>query len=615
MPGKLQPLPRRALSRQARSRDSGQIATIGDSPTADRSGAPARNSALGALAIFGIAHERGGARRTVSHTENLSKAKMHESPHSGSPGGSSRLALVLVTAVVILYLFWLGVGGPQRATERIVANNAHTHADEHDAEHAEVVAEDEHARSDADHVAGEHDAHAIPPSFIMVLPFACLLGSIAVLPLIPATAHWWENNLNRFLVGAALATIVLTYYLLFHAHPVERHFLDHAVIAPNVDGPSWQVVWTITQNAILNEYIPFIVLLFSLYTIAGGIRVEGDLQAAPITNTIFIAIGGLLASFIGTTGAAMLLIRPLLETNHQRRLVAHTVVFFIFVVCNCGGLLTPLGDPPLFLGYLQGVDFLWTFGLWRQWLFVNGALLATYFLWDRLYAYPRETKFDVRRDELQRTRLKISGAVLNGALLGMLILSVALLDPSTVIPGTDWHPWLYLREAVQLTLVAISLAFGSLELRAANRFNYGAILEVAALFFGIFICMQPALQILEAHGSQLGIDTVARFFWATGFLSSVLDNAPTYLVFLQTARSLPVTDMPMVARVPEPFLAAISLGAVFMGAMTYIGNGPNFMVKAIAEAHQVRMPSFFGYLLYSGAVLLPILVAMNLLFH
>jgi Na+/H+ antiporter NhaD/arsenite permease-like protein len=368
------------------------------------------------------------------------------------------------------------------------------------------------------------------------------------------------------------------------------------------------------QNAIFNEYIPFIVLLFSLYTIAGGIRVQGDLRAHSLTNTVFIAIGGLLASFIGTTGAAMLLIRPLLETNRERRRVAHTVVFFIFVVCNCGGCLTPLGDPPLFLGYLQGVPFLWTWSLWPQWLFVNASLLAIYFVWDHFVAYPREAKRDIQLDERRVRRLQISGGVLNGTLLALLILSVALLDPSKAIPGSEWHPWLYLREIVQLTLVALSLLLGPTAVRVANRFNYAAIVEVAALFFGIFLCMQPALQILDAYGARLGIDSTQKFFWATGALSSVLDNAPTYLVFLQTARTLSPGDMPVIAGVPEPFLVAISLGAVFMGAMTYIGNGPNFMVKAIAEANQVRMPSFFGYVLYSTLILLPILIAMTFVF-
>jgi Na+/H+ antiporter NhaD/arsenite permease-like protein len=356
-------------------------------------------------------------------------------------------------------------------------------------------------------------------------------------------------------------------------------------------------------------------LLFSLYAISGGIRITGDLAAHSLTNTVFIAVGGVLASFIGTTGAAMVLIRPLLETNSERKHVAHTVVVFIFVVCNCGGLLLPIGDPPLFLGYLRGVPFLWTMHLIGPWLFVNGVLLAIYWAMDHFFYYPHETKPDIRSDETRIKKLQFQGLWLNGALLLGVVLAVALLDPSKPVPGTNWHPWLYLREAVQLALVAVALAFGSREVRRANKFNYHAIIEVAALFLGIFVCMQPALQILNVGGKGLGIDSPQKFYWITGGLSSVLDNAPTYVVFFETAKALPTaTGASTVAGVYEPFLVAISLGAVFMGAMTYIGNGPNFMVKAIAESSGVRMPSFFGYMVYSVLILLPVLVAMTLIF-
>jgi Na+/H+ antiporter NhaD/arsenite permease-like protein len=360
----------------------------------------------------------------------------------------------------------------------------------------------------------------------------------------------------------------------------------------------------------MTDYVPFIVLLFTLYTISGGIRIEGDLPAHPMTNALFIAVGGGLASLIGTTGAAMLLVRPLLDTNAERKHVAHTVVFFIFVACNCGGLLLPLGDPPLFLGYLNGVDFLWTFSLWKSWLLVNGLLLAIYVLVDRFYYYPHESRADIVADETRVQRLKFSGVWPNALLLIGVVLSVAFLDPAKAIPGTDWHPWMYLREMVQLALVAVSLVVGSHEVRDANRFDYVAIVEVAALFIGIFVAMQPALELLHARGANLGIDTPQKFFWASGWLSSVLDNAPTYLVFFQTAQALPAGDQPAAAGVAEPLLRAISLGSVLMGAMTYIGNGPNFMVKAIAEKAGVKMPSFFGYLAYSFVVLLPVL-ALN----
>ncbi len=462
------------------------------------------------------------------------------------------------------------------------------------------------------HQAGAAEEVHDYPSFLMVIPFVLLLGAIAVLPLVPATEHWWESNRNRFIVAAALGTITLLYYVFLYDHPVKCHWLEESVVPHSEGGLNFRLGGAVFANGILHEYIPFIMLLFSLYTISGGIRIQGDLPAHPLTNSAFIAVGGLLASFIGTTGAAMLLIRPLLETNRERRHVKHTVIFFIFVVCNCGGCLLPIGDPPLFLGYLRGVGFLWTFRLWPQWLFVNAALIGTYYLYDRFWYYPHEEAIDIARDETRVRGLRFSGLWPNALLLLGVILSVALLDPGKELLQTGWYPWPYLREIVQLGLVALSLILGSRAVRRANNFNYHAILEVAALFFGIFICMQPALQILHVKGPELaevGLKSPMHFFWLTGSLSSVLDNAPTYVVFFETAKTLggenpvPLTS----GAIAEPLLIAVSLGAVFMGAMTYIGNGPNFMVKAIAEKSGIRMPSFFGYMLYSCCILLPLL--------
>ncbi|MGD9722358.1 MAG: sodium:proton antiporter [Pirellulales bacterium] len=432
--------------------------------------------------------------------------------------------------------------------------------------------------------------------FWAVIPFTLLLGAIAVLPLVEHSAHWWEHNLHKFYVAFTLALITLMYVAMLHP-----------------EGSLGRALETL-EHAIIKDYIPFITLLFCLYTISGGIRLTGDLPAHSLTNAAFITGGGLLASFVGTTGAAMLLIRPLLETNAERKHVAHTVVFFIFVVCNCGGLLLPLGDPPLFLGYLNGVDFLWTFSLWRSWLFVNGALVVLYLLLDHFYYRRRETKSDMVRDETTVRPLTVSGLWPNALLLVGIIISVALLDPSKPFLGTSWYPWIYLREMVQLVLVALSLGLGPQSVRDDNNFDYLAIVEVAALFIGIFIAMQPALEILNARGGSLGIDTPMKFFWASGILSSVLDNAPTYLVFFKTAQTLPAGDANLVAGVAEPLLRGISLGSVLMGAMTYIGNGPNFMVKTIAENSGVRMPSFFGYVVYSVAFLLPILAVNVWLF-
>jgi Na+/H+ antiporter NhaD/arsenite permease-like protein len=543
--------------------------------------------------------------------------------------GSSQFLLIGIAVVLSAYIVAALAGAPQKGA-KMIAEAAHgpRHGAVEDDQPAAHAAEpgDDQPESEA------HGRVTTHPDYWMILPFALLLGAIAVLPLIPATEHWWESNRNRFLVAVILGALTLLYYLVLHEHPIEGHWPVHHLVEHSEGGLNFGLGWTVLENGILNEYIPFIMLLFSLYTISGGIRIEGDLRAHPLTNSAFIATGGLLASFIGTTGAAMLLIRPLLETNRERRHVKHTVIIFIFVVCNCGGCLLPIGDPPLFLGYLRGVDFLWTFRLWPAWLFVNGVLIALYYLWDHFWFYPREETIDIARDETRVRGLKFSGVWPNVFLLAGVVVSVALLDPHKPLPGGDWagwayvdsvlpnvstylagwQPWLYLREIAQVGLVALSLILGSEPVRRANNFNYHAIIEVAALFFGIFICMQPPLQILHVRGPHLGLDTPMHFFWLTGSLSSVLDNAPTYVVFFETAKTLGGT--PAVAGVAETLLKAISLGAVFMGSMTYIGNGPNFMVKAIAEKSGIRMPSFFGYMLYSCCILLPLLIVTTLIF-
>jgi Na+/H+ antiporter NhaD/arsenite permease-like protein len=492
---------------------------------------------------------------------------------------SDRILVLIIAGALACYLVAAVFHLPQHGTALVVAGHLH----EQPAQPG--------TPGDAMHPAPPEATPSRPP-YWMVAPFAALLAAIAVLPLVPAAMHWWESNLHRFYVAAGLGAATLAYYVYIGQ---TGEALDHAI---------------------LKEYIPFIVLLFSLYTISGGIRIEGELPAHPLVNCAFLAVGAILASFIGTTGAAMLLIRPLLETNRQRKQVKHTVIFFIFVVCNCGGLLLPLGDPPLFLGYLMGVPFLWPAILWKEWLFVNAALLAIYFFWDRYWCYPRETPMDIARDETRVHRLRFGGVWPNAALLVGVVLSIALLSPSRPLPGTDWHPWLYLREAAQLGLVALSLGLGASHARRLNRFNYAPIVEVAVLFFGIFVCMQPALQILDVEGPNLGLSAPWHYFWAAGSLSSVLDNAPTYVVFFETARSLSQQQGlgPAVAGVAERLLIAISLGAVLMGANTYIGNGPNFMVKAIAERSGVAMPGFFGYMLYSALVLVPLFLLVTFLF-
>jgi Na+/H+ antiporter NhaD/arsenite permease-like protein len=406
------------------------------------------------------------------------------------------------------------------------------------------------------------------PGVGWALPFVGLLLSIAILPL--AAPHFWESNLRKLGVAALLALPVLALYL--RARP-------EALVDAGRD------------------YVSFMVLLGGLFVISGGILLEGDLQATPRTNALLLGAGALLASFVGTTGASMLLIRPLLQTNRERKRVAHTVVFFVFLVSNIGGCLTPLGDPPLFLGYLAGVPFLWTLRLLPAWLLTVALVLAVYLLWDRR-EYARETLADRKRDFYEVRPLRLAGKDNFVLLLGVLA-AVALLRA----------PW---RELVILGLAGASLFWTDSELRKANRFSFQPILEVGALFAGIFVTMLPALDLLRARGAELGVREPWQFFWASGALSSFLDNAPTYLTFLALARGLGLS--PEVAGVPQSILAAISLGAVFMGANSYIGNGPNFMVRAIAEERGVKMPSFGGYMLYSGAVLLPIFVVVTVVF-
>jgi Na+/H+ antiporter NhaD/arsenite permease-like protein len=408
---------------------------------------------------------------------------------------------------------------------------------------------------------------AAPPLYT-VAPFVALLLAIAVCPL--WMPHWWESNRNKLVVSAVLGLPILALY---------------AARRP-------AALLTMAE-----EYVSFVVLLGGLYVIAGGVLLRGDLRATPLTNATFLGLGSALASFVGTTGASMLLIRPLLQTNRERTRVRHTVVFFIFLVSNIGGMLTPLGDPPLFLGYLQGVPFTWTFRLWAPWALQVAVLLVLYFVWDTRQ-YAREPAAALRRDRAEREPLRLRGT-LNALWLALVVLAVAFLR----------EPW---REGAIVALAALSLWRTPRDVRRANGFTSYPIVEVAVLFFGIFLTMIPALDVLRARGGELGVREPWQFFWATGVLSSFLDNAPTYLTFLALGQGLRLA--PEVVGVPHAILAAISVGAVSMGANSYIGNAPNFMVKSIAEEQGVKMPSFFGYMMYSGGVLLPLFVVVTLLF-
>ena len=444
------------------------------------------------------------------------------------------------------------------------------------------------------------------PSMIWTLPFILLLLLVALLPQIPKLTHWWERNRNRLMISSLLAFVTVAYYLF-------RGYGFHG------SAPGLPAATSLLQHAILKDYFPFIVLLFSLFTISGGIRLSGDIPAHPVTNTLFLLVGAVLANFIGTTGASMLLIRPLLQINSERRHVKHTVIFFIFLVSNIGGCLLPIGDPPLFLGYLRGVPFLWTLALFPQWITCVLILIALYWAIDH-FAWRRETKGNILLEESVREPIRLAGN-LNFLLLAILVLAVALLVPGQKLPGTELIvPDLYLREWIQLALTGLSLWITPRSIRAANRFNFHAINEIACIFIGIFVTVQVPIEILKINGAHLGLDTPLKYFWATGLFSSILDNAPTYIVFFETAGTLSSSG-PMLGglqttsgMVSIPILAAISCGAVFMGAMTYIGNGPNFMVKSLAEQAGVKMPGFAGYVGYSLIILLPVFALISWIF-
>jgi Na+/H+ antiporter NhaD/arsenite permease-like protein len=429
-----------------------------------------------------------------------------------------------------------------------------------------------------------------------VLPFAGLLLSIAILPLL--TPHFWERNRNKGIVAALFSAPVALYLLAGFG---ERGL--HELVEKG------------------EEYASFILLLASLYVITGGIYVRGSLSGTPLLNTAVIAIGAALASVIGTTGASVLLIRPLLRANAPRQRTTHIVVFFIFVVSNCGGLLTPLGDPPLFLGFLKGVPFEWTLALWKEWLLVNGSLLVVFNVWDQIvFAREERERPGSQLEEVQEHEpLGIEGLHNFGFLAGI----VCVIYGAGRGLGSGGAPWPFgVQEALMFALAAASYASTSVMIRRRNEFAFGPITEVALLFAGIFVTMAPALLLLNAHAASFGLHSPAQFFWATGLLSSFLDNAPTYLTFAATASGLAgiglegryLAELLATGAESSALLAAISCGAVFMGANTYIGNGPNFMVKAIAEGRGVRMPSFFGYMLYSGGVLIPLFALTSLLF-
>ena len=445
-------------------------------------------------------------------------------------------------------------------------------------------------------LAADIDGSALP--LWWGIPFAGILLSIAVMPLLAPI--FWHHHFGKVAAGWALLFLV----------PLAVAF------GPGLAGAS-------LVHALLAEYIPFVILLTALFTVAGGIYIKGNLHGSPVLNTGLLAIGAVLASFMGTTGASMLLIRPLIRANDNRKHKAHVVVFFIFIVSNAGGSLTPLGDPPLFLGFLKGVDFFWTLShIFPETLFLLGALLGIFYAMDWWYYHKREEMLP--RDPTPDTQGIGFEGKHNFGLLGVvvaLVLMSGFWKSSVVfnIAGTEVGLPGIVRDLGLVAVTFLSLWLTPKTVHESNQFGWGPMQEVAKLFAGIFLTIIPVIAMLKAgvngpFGAIVsavtrpdGSPDPAMYFWATGALSSFLDNAPTYLVFFNLASGDPAQMMTQYSST----LLAISAGAEFMGASSYIGNAPNLMVKAIAEDRGVPMPSFFGYMLWSGAILVPLFVLIT----
>lgn len=440
----------------------------------------------------------------------------------------------------------------------------------------------------------------------LCIPFAGLLLCIAIMPLV--AGEWWENH-QPLMICLWILAMAIPFTVVYGIGDTVETILD----------------------CVINDYLTFIVLLFGLFCVSGNITVDGDFAGSPRINTAMLGFGTILASCIGTTGASMLLVRPILKMNSWRKRKGHIMIFFIFMVSNMGGCLTPIGDPPLLMGFMRGVPFFWSLSLIKVLLFNMVILLFVFYHLDK-----RSYRKDIahgRKPDISKpgTDFSISG-LHNIIFLIMIVVAVIL---SGVLPGLSAFQdsegnalGLHIFGEVSLSypslieivliLLAAFLSFKTTdkEIRVRNHFTWGAIKEVAVLFIGIFITMQPALMLLKAVGPNLGLTSPAQMFWATGALSSFLDNTPTYLVFLTTAGTLGFTSgiATTVGSIPSKMLSAISCGAVFMGANTYIGNAPNFMVKTISDENGVNMPSFFGYMLWSISFLIPLFLIDMLVF-
>lgn len=437
-------------------------------------------------------------------------------------------------------------------------------------------------------------------SLIFCIPFVGMLLSIAICPLI--NNEWWEKKRGIVVIIWSLLFLI-PFGIKYGAGTAVAHL----------------------GEIVLGDYISFIVLLFGLFCVSGNICVKGKLAGTPKVNVAILLIGGIIASWVGTTGASMLLIRPMIRANEWRKRKVHSIIFFIFIVSNIGGCLTPVGDPPLFMGFTHGVPFAWSFHLFPVFV-INVVILLALYIIIEMRAYKKDCA-DGLNPGLSDTKdpIRIEGAhnlVFILCIVGAVILSGTLggfadvFNKGIVIEGDVVLNYATMVEMAIILLAALlSFKTTKKQTRIDNNFSWAAIEEVAVLFIGIFITMIPALLILEARGAELGITKNWQMFWATGMLSSFLDNTPTYLVFFETALSLKATETLIgTVAIPQTMLLAISCGAVFMGANTYIGNAPNFMVKSVAEESGIKMPSFFGYMLWSLSCLIPVFLLDTLLF-
>jgi len=416
-----------------------------------------------------------------------------------------------------------------------------------------------------------------------LIPFVLMLVCIAVLPM--AVPEWWDSNRNKTILSIAFSLPVFAVVL-----SCDPRLMWHSIL----------------------DYFSFLTLLASLFVIAGGIYVKGEYAGTPVVNTIFLGVGAILANLIGTTGASMVLIRPFLRANRPREHRSHLIVFFIFIVSNTAGLLTPLGDPPLFLGFLRGVPFHWTLRLLPQWALVVGALLILFNIYDEWVFTREEVETHRSLAEIVQARhpLRIEGGINCFYLLGVM--------GAAIFSGYFGWPR-GIQESLMITMAVLSWYTTPRAIHRANHFHFHPMVEVAALFLGVFVTMAPVLEILNARASAFDLKAPWHFFWVSGVLSSLLDNAPTYMTFTAMASGLVGGSAESLGSLlqsgrGESLLAAISCGCVFMGAATYIGNGPNFMVKSIAERQGIQVPSFVRYMLYSAVILMPLFILVTFVF-